>query len=153
MAEVLLVALGALFGWFLAQIQVVWSEDAHQIDEHIGDVQKLSDALQEYWLTTPEDHNKELRLAARVKAYHAATTEFYGEARRRLSLKRLRAYQMLSLSLYNTGLGGNFETKGRKCDGLRAIDSYREASKLIHLLRAARKDQILFRAMFHGYKV
>ena len=142
MTEKLVLAfIGVVLGWFASHQRSILSENANIISEHIRDVEKFSDVLQSYWLSQPADLDEELIAAAKVRAYHAALTTFYGEAEKRLSLKRIRDYQLIQMRLYKVGLGGDFETDGRLFDAAAAIESYELISQLVHVLRLARKEQ------------
>lgn len=136
------VVLGFALGWFANWQKSIISENANIINEHIEDIKAFSDVLREYWLSSSQSLDDELLAAAKVKALHAGLAAFYGEAGSRLSLKRFRTYQVQQLRLFEAGLGGGFETNGRKYDASRAIECCELSSELIHTLRLARKEQL-----------
>tara|TARA_R100000687_G_scaffold83448_1_gene86208 strand:- start:743 stop:1225 length:483 start_codon:yes stop_codon:yes gene_type:complete len=151
----ILTIFGAAVGWFLNQYKVVVSENASLIKSHIVDIEGFADAAQVYWLTEPETLRDEKVLSAKLKAKHAAIAIFHGEAEKRLTIERLRQYQMLQLRLFKVSTGGSFETAGREIDPIRAIEAYEISAQLIHILRFAAKEQVSLRALLSTlyYKV
>ncbi len=128
---------GAAVGWILSQYSSIASENANIIRSHIIDIEKFNEAVENYWLCNPQSKFEEQRLASIVKARQAAISTFYGEAGKRLSRKQCQDYQVLQIRLFRAATGGDFETARRKIDSIRAIDSYRLSSELVHLLRIA----------------
>tara|TARA_R110000751_G_scaffold144643_1_gene248232 strand:+ start:1434 stop:1904 length:471 start_codon:yes stop_codon:yes gene_type:complete len=139
--------IGAAIGWFLQQYRVARSEDAAIINEHIKDIEKFSDAAQAYWLKVPASQDEELAAAAKVRAAHAATTLLYGEVGKLCDLNG-SDYRKLSLTLFDTATGGNFESSRIAIDAPRAIEVYDVSAQLIHLLRKSRRDVLSLSRFF-----
>lgn len=138
----MLLVIGAALGWVANGLSASASENAAIIDEHIRDIERFNEKLQDYWLSPVVDQDSELAKAARVRACQAALTPFYGTAKKKLRLTSYRKYQMLHLRLYQCGTGGKFETADRKPDAAVAIECYDLCAQLVHLLRLARKEQV-----------
>jgi len=137
---------GALLAWLLQQIRVAWAEDIAVVNEHIKDIEKLSESAQNYWLKTPADVNEDAALAARVRAAHAATTLLYPVMAKACGAKKVQ-YEQLSIELFTTATGGSFEGKGRTLDPSRAIAVHDCAVRLIHLLRLSRRGLLSLRRL------
>lgn len=148
MEKVFFAIFGVIVGWIASQYRLVISENANLINEHVRDMESFSDSIQEYWLTPANSLDEELIMAARVRAKHAAVSVFYGEAMKRLTVSRLREYQVLQVRLFKTAMGGDFETKDRPVSPIIAIESYQLCSEIIHGLRLARKEQISLTVLF-----
>jgi hypothetical protein len=141
-SEVFLVFLGAIIGWLASSITSRLSENANLIDDHIRDMENFADIVEDYWLSEYATLNEELTAAARVKGRHMALTRFYGMAEQRLPLGHLWDYQKFQVRLYMTGLGGDFETSGRRASPNVAIDCVDLVSQIVQILRTARRDQL-----------
>lgn len=142
------IVVGAATSWFFQQYRVSRSEDGALITEHIKDIEKFRDLAQEYWLTTRDPklagdplalREKDLALAAKVRAAHAATTIAYSDV---LDLCQGKGgvYQALSLQLHQVATGGEFESKREGIDANRAMEIFDTAAQLIHHLRAVRRE-------------
>ncbi|PDT15495.1 hypothetical protein CO670_17105 [Rhizobium sp. J15] len=150
--KLIFLVIGAVVAWLLQQIRVAWAEDIAVVNEHIKDIEKLSEAGQNYWLKHPADKNEDQALAARVRAAHAATTLLY-PAMAKACGKRKDEYERLSIELFTEATGGNFESGGRTLDPSRAIAIHDHAVKLIHLLRISRRGLLSLRRLgkLHGF--
>lgn len=142
LTELVILILGAVGGWLANSQASKLSENATLIDDHIQDMMAFSTALEEYWLSEPKDLKEESIAAARVKGKHLAISQFYGFAEERLPLNHLREYQVLQLRLFQTGLGGKFETAEREADPDIAVDCVAISSQIIQVLRAGRREQL-----------
>lgn len=137
---------GAIISWILQQIRVAWAEDIAILNEHIKDIEKFSEAAQNYWLKKPIDIDEDKSLAARVRASHAATTLLYPYMSEACGDK-VQQYEYLSVELFTKATGGNFETANRVIDPLLAIEIHDTAVRLIHLLRMSRKGLVSIRRL------
>jgi len=137
--RLLFLAIGAVATWLLQQYRIARNEDTVLINEHIKDIEKFRDAVQEFWLNLPEDQNEADAAAAKVRAAHSATTLVYAQM---LDIcgEQCDEYRKLSIELFEISTGENFESSRDAIDPLRAIEAHDAAARLIHLLRRARKD-------------
>ncbi len=147
---------GALLAWVLQQYRVLRNEDTALINEHIKDVEKFRDQALEYWLAVPDpklkddiEHRKmkDLALAAKVRAAHAATTIPY-QAVAALSGSRQAEYKTTTQELYALATGGDFESQRDGIEPERALEIFDSASRLINLLREIRREVISIRRLF-----
>lgn len=134
------VLLGAAIAWAIAQYRLSRSEDLALVNEHIKDIEKLSEAAQQYWLKVPADLNSELELAGKVKASHAATTLLYERMTTVCRKQSSEEYVQRYFELFSVATGGAFESFSRASDPLRAIQTADVAARIVHLLRLERSD-------------
>jgi len=121
------------------------SERQNQISEHIQDIEKFVVTSRDYWLNDFSDPLvKDADCARRVRALHAATTHFYGDAEQALKndVSAVKKYRELSQILFMTATGGEFESVDRANDFNRGIETYDAGFALIHFLRKCRKRQV-----------
>ncbi|MBB4402519.1 MULTISPECIES: hypothetical protein [Rhizobium/Agrobacterium group] len=137
--RLLFLVIGAVATWLLQQYRIARNEDTVLINEHIKDIEKFRDAVQEFWLNLPEDQNGAEAAVAKVRAAHSATTFVYAQM---LDIcgELCDDYRKLSIELFDVSTGENFESPRNAIDPLRAIEAHDAAARLIHLLRKARKD-------------
>ena len=136
------IAVGAsLLTWFLQQYRAVRAEDVSLVNEHIKDIEKFRDVPQDYWLSLPDDVQREKAAVAKVKAAHAATNLAYDQISK-ICQGCSEEYRDLSVKLYMSATGGSFESGRVDIDAPRAIELYDRAAALIHLLRNVRRDLI-----------
>lgn len=150
--EISLVLFGAAVGWLLSWHRYRVAENANLISEHILDMERFAEALRVHWTTSfaksdPDEHRADI---AKIKAQHTSISSFYGEAQSRLGINRFRDYQVKQLRLFRQGMGGEFESIGRKIDEEAAIESQIIAWDIIQSLRAARIEQYGLNAAFHS---
>lgn len=141
--KISLALFGAIVGWLLSWHRYRVAENANLISDHISDMERFAEALRVHWTTSyanadPDEHIGDI---AKIKAQHSSISSFYGEAQSRLGMKRFRDYQVKQLRLFRVGMGGDFESVGRKMNEDSAIDSQIIAWDIIQSLRAARREQ------------
>lgn len=142
--KLLFIGIGALLTYLLQQIRVAAAESIALMNEHIKDIEKFNDAVQNYWLKKPASRDEELALAARVRAAHAATTLLY-EKMAETCEDRSEDYKRLSQELFHSATGGKFESSNRDIDPVRAIESHDKSVQLVHLLRECRQGVLSLR--------
>lgn len=147
--KLIYVFIGAVVTWLFQQYRITKAEEVALVNEHIKDLEKFSDAAQNYWLKSPVDPNEELALAARVRAAHAATTRAYTPMIHACG-RRGEEYKSLSLKVFSTATGGAFEGKSRTIDAPRAIEIHDQVAELIHLLRTCRKELLSLKRFLYS---
>ncbi|MER9295759.1 hypothetical protein NKI38_04540 [Mesorhizobium sp. M0621] len=140
-----------LAGVIFQQYRAARSEESALINEHIKDIEKLSEAAQSYWLKTPKDLEEETFLAAKVRVTHAGTTALY-EVISRICGPRHAEYQTGMQELYKSATGGSFESARRALDPERAMATADLAADAIHLLRVSRVNLLSLGHMFRVTK-
>jgi len=140
--EILIAALSGLAGGYINHFSAVLSEDAAMLSGYIEDVEACAEAVEKYWLSKPNSLDEETISAALVRGRFSALAVFYGEAGKRLSMKRLREYQVLQVRFFKEGTGGDFESKGRGIDAERAIEAHKLSREIVNVLRLARREQL-----------
>lgn len=140
--KLLFLLIGAILAWMVAQYRISRSEELALINEHIKDIEKFSEAAQQYWLKTPADPNTEVELAGKVRAYHAATTLLYTRMTSVCRSASFDEYARQYSDLFGVATGGKFESPNRSSDPLRAIETADIAARIVHLLRLERADVV-----------
>jgi hypothetical protein len=140
--KILLVFFGAAVTWVVQQYRLARSEDVALVNEHIKDIEKLSDAAQAYWLKVPADANAELELSGKVRACHATTTLLYEKMTNICGARSSEEYVRRYSELFSVATGGDFESATRSADPTRAIDATDIAARIVHILRLERSDVI-----------
>jgi hypothetical protein len=146
------IVVGAVLSWLFQQYRVLRAEDSALINEHIKDIEKFRDQAVEYWLAVPDAKlpaegeadirkMKDMALAAKVRAAHAATTIPYPRIAA-LSGKREAEYKQTSQELYSLATGGEFEGGRSGIDPQRAILIFDTSAQLINFLREVRRETV-----------
>lgn len=138
--RITLVFLGAVISWAINQYRLARSEDIALVNEHIKDIERLSEAAQCYWLKAPLSPENEFELSGKIRAAHAATTLLYGKITRICSTGSSVEYTSRYSDLFIAATGGSFESPSRTADPLRAIEVADISARVVHLLRLERSS-------------
>lgn len=131
--------LGALLAWGLQQYRVARAEDISLINDHLKDIDKFSDASVAYWLKRPNTSAEEIALSLKVHATWASVRLVYPTLKSICDVGNSdNEYERLTLELYSTATGGDFEVSDRYSDPSRALDVTYAASSLTVFLRGRR---------------
>lgn len=138
--RVFYIFVGAVITWLFQQYRTARSEEAALISEHVKDIEKLSEAISEYWLKPTSTDIEEQAAAAKVRSRLAALSLIYPDIARICGGSKGDQYKKLSLELFKVGLGGEFESRQGKANPEIAIDAYQCSARLIHHLRMVKSD-------------
>ena len=141
--ELLAVFLGVVLGWvgsfFHQTYYSINDQDVALLNDYISDLNDIEALASEYWLA--EDDSKLLpNLAALLRGKYHAVCFFEADAPRLLS-NDLAEYHRLDGLIFDTALGGTFETAHRTRSPEVAVSIMRGVREQRALLRRARRKR------------
>ncbi|KAB2682943.1 hypothetical protein [Brucella pseudintermedia] len=150
--KIALLFIGGCVTYLIQQYRAETSEELVQINEHIKDIEKFADMAEKYWASDFDDFEEDKMIAARISAAHASLSKFYHRISNYCDGQKYE-YQRLFSSLWKKATSGDFESKGRTKDVVRAADILEISYELIHVLRMVRPDVISVRRMVMRFVV
>lgn len=138
-SRLLTIAFGFFLGFFFHQYRQAQSDLALLISEHISDLENLKNRAEDYWLLPNDSRDKAANFAAKTRSAHFASLLFQEVAEDALA-KRYPEYLKLSETLADQALGGSFDSNPNRFDPERAVDTVETITRIVHLLRLARRD-------------
>jgi hypothetical protein len=136
--------LGSLGSYLIIRYRLLTSEKGAQINDHMKDIEKFSDAALTYWLRSNEKSDEDAERAARLRAMHGLLTKMYPDVSR-LCASRCRRYKELMLALFDDAMGGDFEGADRKIEYARASRIGDCQANIILELRKVRTEVLTIR--------
>jgi hypothetical protein len=141
--EVGAVLIGAVFGGLLTFLFQTYyemiNEDVTLLNDFIADLMDIEDVAVEYWLADDKDARAQ-NLADTLRGRFHATGFFREDAPRLLKGDFLR-YTELDGLIYDTAMGGDFQTEAKTRDPAIAVQVMRYSRELRALIRRARRKR------------